>query len=401
MRATDVPWVDCSTVIATCDFHSSVPHGGSLLAALAGWRAAGAWLVDAGDFFGGNAFHEFSQGAVEERILADFYDAVVPGNHDLADLMRLREPERFPPVICCNVAPPSGFAGRWESGLVLSAARLRVGVVGFLGAQAFAAVPSAERVGFTFTAPSPVLLAAERDRLLSAGADVVIGVSHSGFQHDVDLQCSGASPFEFIIAGHCHSPFYHWSSSGRHVAKAPEIGAGLLRIDLAPDGVHSVAVEHYPLAEGPSGQVVDGLAGYERWGAEVLGVLPAAVADRAALARLTAERARLISGADAFVLNLPTLRSGLPVQVTRLALADAAPFDATLVRLPGEQDIDGVVTHARELGEEPVLACVAAGRTGTVATTSYLAGRLGVPADPVEPRTTVRGAITTLFGSHS
>ncbi|MER5665941.1 metallophosphoesterase [Streptomyces mirabilis] len=103
-------------LVVTNDFHSAVPEGRGLLAALRQRRADGALVVDAGDFFGGNAFHEFSQGHIEQGLLTELYDALVPGNHDFADLMRLESPETFPPVVCANVRPPQAFTGRWEGG---------------------------------------------------------------------------------------------------------------------------------------------------------------------------------------------------------------------------------------------------------------------------------------------
>jgi len=371
------------------------------MAALSEWRRAGALVIDAGDFFGGNAFHEYSQGQVEEHLLREYYDAVVPGNHDLADLMRVRSPHTFPPVVCCNLTPPDGCAARWEKGVVLEADGLRVGIVGFLGEQAFEAVPPEERTGFTFNRPTTALVTRERDRLLDLGADLVIGVSHSGFQHDVALQESGASPFGIIVAGHCHSEHYHWTSGEHHVVKAPELGLGLLRIDLDGSGAHAFTTEYHRPAARPVGPAVSFLPGYEVWGAEVLGTLATALPDRPDLARLLAGEARARSGADAFVLNLPTLRGGLPQTVTRRALADAVPFDSPLVRLVGEHTAADVVRRAQALGEEPVLDSVRADGLGSVATTTYLAGRLGLPHTPVIPHTTLRSTLLSLLGSHA
>ncbi|GAA1889803.1 hypothetical protein [Asanoa iriomotensis] len=393
-----------TTIIATCDFHSSVLDGRTTVAALARWRKAGALIIDAGDFFGGNAFHEWSRGHVEETILTTFYDAVIPGNHDMADLMRLRTPGLFPPIVCCNLTPPGAFGGRWESNLLLTVGDLRVGMVGFVGAQAFGAVPVDEREGFGFTEPTPELLAVEADGLLGRGADVVVGVSHSGFDHDVALQRAGV-PFPVIIAGHCHSEQYLWSSKAKHVAKAPELGAGLLRIELHRGGVRSFAIEHHP----PGGRLavtageeefalIAMIAEYERWSSEVVGTLVAPIPDRKAVAHAVAARARQVSATDAFVINVFAFRAGLPARVTRGALADAAPFDTALVRLTGERRAADVVELIRRLGEEPVVA-PSVGGSGGVATTAYLADRLGLPYEPVEPRSSVRSVITSLFGS--
>ncbi|MFF2128702.1 metallophosphoesterase [Streptomyces olivochromogenes] len=387
-------------LVVTNDFHSAVPEGRGLLAALRQRRADGALVVDAGDFFGGNAFHEFSQGHIEQGLLTELYDALVPGNHDFADLMRLESPETFPPVVCANVRPPQAFTGRWEGGIVLDARGSRVGIVGYLGRQAFEAVPLQERSGFTFHEPTATLLARERDRLTAAGADVVIGISHSGVAHDIADQEQGW-PLPIVVAGHCHSAWYHWSSGGRHVIKAPENGSGLVQIDVAePDGTR-IAVETFP-SEPPAQP--DGLdpvvAAYRAWGAATVGRLPAALASREDVARAAAAQARKTIGSDAFVLNLATLRSGLPVEVTRRALADCAPFDADLVLLDGTHPLQAVGEQARALGEEPVTAqaphLTPAGECA-VATTRYLADRLNLPARPVTAPCTLRGVLAGLL----
>ncbi|MFC4035779.1 metallophosphoesterase [Streptomyces polygonati] len=392
--------MNTAPLVVTADFHSGVPGGRALLAAVREHRARGARIVDAGDFFGGTAFHEFSQGRVEERLLAELYDALVPGNHDFADLMRLENPARFPPVVCANLRPPRAFAGRWESGLLLPGSGPRVGMVGYLGRQAYDAVPAHERAGFSFVDPTAGLIAAERDRLQAAGADIVIGVSHSGFVVDVTDQ-EARWPLPLVVSGHCHSAWYHWASGGRQVLKAPEIGQGLLRLDLDPGhGHHRFTIETFPTIIEPV--VRDGLeealARYADWGAAPVGTLPASLPDRGDVARLLAQRAQATAGADAFVFSLWTLREGLPQSVTRQALTSCAPFDADLVLLDGEHLTEAVEERLRLLGEEPVTYSSASGvgDARTVATTSYLAERLGLVARPVDPPRTLRGILTDL-----
>ncbi|WP_327731326.1 metallophosphoesterase [Streptomyces sp. NBC_00487] len=389
----------CSLIV-TNDFHSAVPEGRGLLAALRRRRANGALVVDAGDFFGGNAFHAFSQGLIEQGLLTELYDALVPGNHDVADLMRLENPQTFPPVVCANVRPPQGFAGRWERSIVLDSRGQRVGIVGYLGRQAFEAIPLQERVGFTFHEPTATLLAVERDRLTAAGADVVIGISHSGLAHDIADQEQGW-PLPIVVSGHCHSAWYHWSSEYRHVIKAPENGRGLVQIDLPEPGRTRITVETFP-SEPPAQP--DGLdpvvAAYDAWGASTLGRLPAVLASRRDVARAATEQARRTVGADAFVLNLASLRTGLPTQVTRRALADCAPFDADLVLLDGTHTLKTVCDHARALGEEPVTAQdshLTSGGACAVATTRYLADRLNLPTRPASPPCTLRGVLSALL----
>ncbi|MFB8401250.1 phosphodiesterase [Streptomyces sp. NPDC055912] len=383
-------------LIATGCFHSALPDGHRAMAALRSARKAGALVVDAGDFFSGSAFHAYSGGRVEEGLLAELYDAVVPGNHDLPDLMRLRRPAAFPPVVCANVTPPSAFAGRWTTGLVLQGAALRVGIVGYLGEQAYEAIPPAERAGFTYRAPTAALIGAEAAVLRSAGADVVVGVSHSGFLADVADQEAGW-PLTTVISSHCHSPWTHWTKEARHVVKPAAQGSGLLRLHLGVDG--PLRVRHDGAAAGgpesPAPAMDTEFAAFAAWGAHSLGRLAAAVPQREDVARFLAARALRATGADAFALNTYTLRGGLPAEVTRAALWACAPFDNDLVVLDGSHSPRALAARARALGEDLTVAPAPAGaEPGRIATTAYLAGRLGLPARPPAQPCTLHGALT-------
>ncbi|UIX34279.1 bifunctional metallophosphatase/5'-nucleotidase [Streptomyces sp. GQFP] len=386
-------------VIATGCFHSALPDGRSAFAAVRSAKAKGAVVVDAGDFFSGSAFHTFSQGRVEERLLSELYDAVVPGNHDLPDLMRLRDPDRFPPVVCANLRPPPAFAGRWVSGLMLERGAHRLGVVGYLGRQAFETIPAHERADFTYCDPTAELIGAEAARLREAGADIVIGVSHTGFLADVADQETGW-PLPVVVASHCHSPWSHWTETGRHVAKPPAAGTGLLRMVLSPSGSHRVTQETCP----PSASSGDGLEAdleaYEAWGQELLGTLEAPLADRRDVARRLADHARRILGAQTFVLNLYTLRSGLPQTVTRRDLMACAPFDSDLVVLDAPCPLDVLTARSHAVGEELLTATSdSAQGPSPVVTTGYVADRLGLPAHPVHPPRTLRDTLTDLVRS--
>lgn len=383
-------------LIATGCFHSSLPDGHRALSALRTARKAGALIVDAGDFFSGSAFHAYSAGRVEEALLAELYDAIVPGNHDLPDLMRLRHPETFPPVVCANVSPPRTFAGRWTTGLVLRGVSLRVGIVGYLGEQAYEAIPPAERAGFTYRAPTPALIAGEAEVLRSAGADVVVGVSHSGFLDDVADQESGW-PLTTVVASHCHSPWTHWMKKNRHVVMPVAQGAGLLRLDLGVEGPVSVRHDN-PAAGGPVHTLPGMDAEFEAftaWGARPMGQLAAALPQREDVARLLTARALLETGADVFVLNSFTLRAGLPRVVTRAALWACAPFDSDLVVLDGTHPVSALVARAREVGEDLAIApAPASDQPGCIATTAYFAERLGLPARPPAQPCTLHDALT-------
>lgn len=384
-------------VIATGCFHSALPEGRAALAAVRSAKAAGAVIIDAGDFFSGSAFHAFSQGRVEEDLLSELYDVVVPGNHDLLDLMRLRAPDRFPPVVCANLRPPKAFPGRWVSGLVVERGGHRLGVVGYLGRQAFEAIPEAERADFTYVDPTAELIGAEADRLREAGADVVVGVSHAGFLADVADQESGW-PLPVVVAAHCHSPWSHWTKAGRHVTKPPAGGAGLLRLALGPSGPQRVTQQTCPPAASGGDGLDAALEAYKRWGNALLGTLDEPLPNRRDVARRLAEHARSSLGAQTFALNLYTLRGGLPQTVTRQDLMACAPFDSDLVLLDAPCPLDVLTLGASRIGEE-LIAATSDTPAGPVATTRYVADRLGLPAHRVNPPRTLREALTDLLRS--
>lgn len=389
-----------TTVIATNDFHSEVVKGGPLLSALWSWKARGAVLIDAGDFFGGNAFHQFSGGAVERRLLAELYDAVVPGNHDLADLAKVTGPGRFPTVVCANLRPPADFGGDWVSGLLLrEPGGVAVGVVGFIGEQAFHAATPDERRPFRFVPPTPELLRAERDRLRADGADVVVGVSHSGFLADVEFQ-QAHGLFDVLLSGHCHSGHYYWSAPGRgHVVKAPECATGYARVELTAGRTSAVSVEWCADADatGPAlpAWLHQAEQEYRAWAGTVVGELAAPVPDRRAAAALIAETAARTHG-TLFVINQGTIRTGLPSTIDRAALLNCAPFDSPLVacELPGT--LPDLLARVEAIGEQAVWSGAAI--STAFVTTGYLASRLAVPYQPLQPRCGIHSTISDIHG---
>ncbi|MGH3915616.1 MAG: metallophosphoesterase [Pseudonocardiaceae bacterium] len=387
------------------DFHSALPAGQAMLEHIAHWRSTGAVIVDSGDFFEGSAFHEFSAGWVEERLLAELYDAIVPGNHDLAYLRRLARPSEFPTVVCANLRPRDKFPGRWTSGLLFEGTSPAVGIVGYLGQQAYWSVPAVERAGYTFTEPTPRLLAAKRDRLRAAGADLVLGVSHSGFQADVAAQKT-ESVFDVVVAGHCHSNHYYWSNpqGTRHVIKAPENGSGLARIELRADGSRCFAIEHWePDAHQAIRHELNWLAevieSYRHWAAEPIGHLSEPLPDRTALAIFVASRAQQVCASVTFVLNQGAIRAGTPMDVRREHLVNAIPFDSEIVVISEVGRREDVTTALDRVGEKAVWSRVVQGPIETLGCTRYLAERLGLNGTPVKPSCTLRDVfVTTTMG---
>ncbi|NYV72809.1 phosphodiesterase [Streptomyces sp. UH6] len=381
-------------LIATACFHSALPDGQTTLGAVRQAKMNGALVIDAGDFFSGSAFYAFSAGRIEQRILTELYDAVIPGNHDLVDLLRLADPAGFPPVVCANLRPPSAFRGRWVSALTLRGKARTVGVVGYLGEQAFEAIPQKERAGFVYSAPTARMIASEAERLRREGAEFVIGVSHSGFLNDVADQEAGW-PLGTVIAAHCHSPWSHWADGGRHVAKPPASGDGLLRLQISGDGLEGVSHIRNADVATDLDRLDKDLADFTSWGAERLGTLHKPLPDRDSVARRLASRGRAAAATSSFLLNTYTLRSGLPGTVTRRDLFRCAPFDSELVVLDAGHQIEDLIRRARELGEDVTASATPPG-LHSVATTRYLAERLALAFRPLDRPCTLHDLLIDL-----
>lgn len=389
-----------TVLIATNDFHSSLPSGTATLAAILELRRQGATVIDAGDFFGGTAFHEFSDGEIELQLWKDLYDFVTPGNHDLGILARSSTDPDLPAILCANMQPRSAFAGRWTGGALLPG-NPAVGLVGFIGPQAFMAADSEERAAFVFRDPSPPLLRAECHRLRERGADYVIGVSHSGFRSDVELQNS-ENLFDIVLSGHCHSADYVWASTytDSHVVKAPEIGRGYLRLDISEENGLSIAITRSPHRSDVRlpGGVEEAISDFSVWAAQPICRLERAYSDRHSLAVALAEAMSAEFGGATTLVNVGGVRKGLAEHVTRGDLVDALPFDSPLVRCRVAARRPNWEEFARSRGEELVVGGSNDGLCGTaVYTTRYLADALDLANEPAHAGLTLRALVTDIF----
>lgn len=386
-----------TTLLATNDFHSGLVAGRATLEALQVWRQRGAVVIDTGDFFGGCAFHDFSGGAVERRLLSELYDYAVPGNHDLGDVMRVTEQDSFPKVLCANVRPRFPFPGQWAAGELVPG-NPAVGLVGFLGRQAFLATEADERAAFEFVDATPGLLRAQCERLRAAGARYIVGLSHTGFRKDVELQQHEAL-FDLILSGHCHSSDYLWTSvrDGVSCVKGPETGAGYVRVTLPPEGGISITVERPPRGEGGClpAFVAEAIGKYTVWAGEPVCQLAQGVADRDALAARAAAAVATTFGGCA-VLNAGAFRDGLPVAVSRGGLLNAVPFDSPIVRCALDGPLESVVTSAEDRGETPVVHTVRHASARWVYTSRYLATALNLRVEAVE-HLTLRSIVTDIL----
>ncbi|MDQ7831666.1 MAG: bifunctional metallophosphatase/5'-nucleotidase [Desulfovibrionaceae bacterium] len=202
-----------------------------LATAIAQVRAEGgnALLVDAGDWFqGALVYTRFKDEALREVTSRLGYQAMAPGNHEFDDgpavLARFIDGVPFP-LVACNLdasAEPL-LAGKIAPYAVLDVGGRAVGVVGV--ANEDTAMLSSPGPNVRFTAAEEPLRAAVAE-LTGQGVNIVVAVSHAGFERDKALAAAVAG-LDVIVGGHSHLLL----ANG-----APEaVGPSPLRI-AGPDG---------------------------------------------------------------------------------------------------------------------------------------------------------------------
>ncbi len=182
----------------------------------------GVLLLSAGDYIGGSAYSWLiPQGyAPELKIMQKIgYDAVVIGNHEYdygPDILAgyyleagYPEAHSQTAVIASNTIAPADhlLASRGlylDHKLITMDNGLKVGLFGLIGKQAVSYTTNHDPVEFADqhdTAREMV------DHLLGQGADLVIAITHSRVEEDIDLALD-VDGIDVIVGGHCHSELH-------------------------------------------------------------------------------------------------------------------------------------------------------------------------------------------------
>ena len=234
-------------------------------------------LLDAGDQFQGTLFYTVGGAEVVADVMNELqYDAMCIGNHEFdsgpAELATLIELASFP-VLSANVdaASDADLAGE-----ILPYAVYRLGrgqPIGVLGlttehtATASSPGPDVHFVDATDAAQRAV------DELEASGIDIIIALTHLGYEHDLAL-AEAVDGIDVVIGGHSHTrldayPTVVESASGEPVlvATAYEWGKQLGRLDVrfTDDGrVETYAGAPIPIVEAipEDGDVLDILDAY-------------------------------------------------------------------------------------------------------------------------------------------
>lgn len=171
-------------------------------------------LADAGDFVQGTYYFSLMNGVVEMLIMNELgYDIRTIGNHEfdkkmsgLQDMLSWCEV----PVVATNYDfTTTKLAKRVERSMILDAGEVKVGFVGLnVRLESLVDPMACEGVGWQ----NAINVAdAEAERLRQQGADIVIALSHLGYQKDSDAYyydrgiAMRTRHIDMIIGGHTHT----------------------------------------------------------------------------------------------------------------------------------------------------------------------------------------------------
>ena len=198
-------------------------------------------VLDAGDTFQGTPIFTFFSGEAD-TLTMDLagYDATTVGNHDLdngLDNLQKQLAGHHFRVICSNLLDSTTGRPIFEPSHIFEVDGLKVGVFGVMGDDALQAVARKNRPTIRFV--DPLEVARQQIADLRSRVDLVVMLSHSGFEQDLDL-ASKVQGIHVILGGHSHTKVDEpravrcgdWTT---HVAQDYQWGELLGRIDLTVD----------------------------------------------------------------------------------------------------------------------------------------------------------------------
>ncbi|MBI4371201.1 MAG: bifunctional metallophosphatase/5'-nucleotidase [Elusimicrobia bacterium] len=354
------------------------PRGGApALAALLAKDPKPRLLLDAGDWWQGTPEGSLTKGeAVAETFNALGYDAVAVGNHDFdagQDSLKALIGKFKMPVLAANIYGPDGKRVPWaKPWIVKEVAGIKFGIFGLLTARMRALTFPKHVAGLTFRRESEAARAAVK-ALRREGADVIVAVTHVGFEEEDKPPFAGdqdlarrVEGIDLIVGGHSHTVLSRpWrdlvhgtliAQAGSYLTRAGRIA---LAIDPVSKRVISADGELIDLRPDQVGEDSAVKAIVERRAAEAGRLFDQVVATAAAelsrrregespLGSWMADCYRDWSGADVALQNAGGIRADIPAgPVTLRTLFYVMPFDNELVglRLTGAQ-LRAVLAHA-------------------------------------------------------
>jgi 5'-nucleotidase / UDP-sugar diphosphatase len=208
-------------VVATTDVHSSLDRAGILVRSLRELRAAGALIVDCGDFFEGTGYYVLGRGRAEAALLRGLYDVAAPGNHGYRHYVT--DPGLRAMTVCANVKDRAG-APVWQPLTMAEVRGSATAVTAVLGVEAFGSVQPAERHGHQAHDPAPALHASMTGttaRWIPGSCSATPGSATTYCWRAPARSSTSSSPATATVPSTDHGP-----AGGAVVVKGAELAAG-------------------------------------------------------------------------------------------------------------------------------------------------------------------------------
>ena len=203
-------------------------------------------LLDAGDIFQGTPYFNKFKGVLEMKAMTELrYDAATMGNHDfdigLEGFKAARQHASFPFVVANYDFSSTCLKDEVKPYTVLRRGPVKIGVFG-IGINLEGLVPAANTAGMVYNDPIGAAKAQVK-ALQKEGCDVIICLSHLGFEYTTDqisdrVLAASTEGIDIILGGHTHTfleePVVLKNSVGQDVI-VNQVGYGGLylgRIDL-------------------------------------------------------------------------------------------------------------------------------------------------------------------------
>ncbi|VAW20036.1 5'-nucleotidase [hydrothermal vent metagenome] len=185
--------------------------GGSarLLTAIEGARerAENSLLLDGGDQFQGTLFYTYYKGQFTAEMMNRLgYDAMTVGNHEFDDgpevLRGFMDTINFPILMSnADVSAEPLLAGVLQKSTILERGGRKIGLIGLTPEDTDELASPGKNVFFSDPVPA---VQAEVDRLTAEGVNIIIVMSHSGYETDLDL-AARTTGVDIIVAGHSNA----------------------------------------------------------------------------------------------------------------------------------------------------------------------------------------------------
>lgn len=305
-------------------------------------------FLAAGDMIQGDNWANLFRGESVIQLLNHMnLDAMVLGNHEFdfgQEVLRKRIQEARFQILGANVKEVEGVFPY----VVKEVGKVRVGVVGILGADIPLSTHPKNVAGLRFLDPADTLR--EKARELSAGVDLLVALTHCGYRADRELAAS-VPEVQVIVGGHSHTRLERPAEVGNTlILQAWEHGKALGILDLWIQGKEIIRWEGRleeirPSAGAPDQGVQELVERYSHKLRELLGeVIGYSLVDldgeevrnkETNLGNLVADVLKDITGAQAAIINGGSIRKSLPKgPISMEQVYGALPFDNYVVAIP-------------------------------------------------------------------